>query len=280
MILLLSTGICGRQASSQDEKYVDAMPRRPRSIRPTDESELNVNQIVAFNLRAARQLKGWTQESLAGEITRLSGTHCTRTMVSELERAWDGRRRREFDAHEIAVFAAALRVPIGYFFLPPPGERRDLEGMGRSARELHLLFFGYFDTYEILDERMREYGGDFPPEYEQAITDLPIGAGPWTYKQRRKELLMALLDGMADEVDQAFDTIGKFAELARQTGIRGYIAEQANDPDFTVPTENRVSVSGDADESSGSPASEPPDGPSDDDTGTSLEPVSTAKRSR
>ena len=46
---------------------------------------------------------------------------------------------------------------------------------------------------------------------------------------------MSLLEGMADEVDEAFDTIGKFADLARRAGIRGYIAEQANDPDFAVP---------------------------------------------
>ena len=256
------------------------MPRRPRSTRPADESELNVNQVIAFNLRAARQSKGWTQKALAREITRHSGTHCTHAMVSELERAWDGSRRREFDGHEIAVFAAALKVPIGYFFLPPPDEHRSLEGIGRSVRELHLLFFGYFDTAEILDARMREYGGDFPPEYEQAIEDLPSGVGPWTYKQRRKELLMALLEGMADEVDEAFDTISKFADQGRRAGIRNHIAELANDPDFAIPPENRVSVSGETDETSSSPASEPPDGPPAADTSASLGPASTARRSR
>ena len=92
---------------------------------------------------------------------------------------------------------------------------------------------------------MREFGGNFPPEYEEAIANLPSGVGPWTYKQRRKELIMALLDGMADKVDQAFDIIGEFADLGRQAGIRGYIAEQANDPDFAVPPENRPSVPGD-----------------------------------
>ena len=280
MILLLSTGSCGLQAPSQDEKYVDAMPRRPRSIRPADESELNVNQIVAFNLRAARQLEGWTQEALAREITRRSGTHCTRTMVSELERAWDGRRRREFDAHEIAVFAAALKVPIGYFFLPPPDENRRLEGIGRSVSELHLLFFGYFDTAEKLDARMREYGGNFPPEYEGPIAELPSRVGPWSYKKRRKKLLIALLEGMADEVDQAFETIGKLADLARRAGIRGYIAEQANDPDYAVPPENRPSVSGETDETSGSPPSEPPDHSSPDSASPSPEPAAATRDSQ
>ena len=253
------------------------MPRRTTASGPATKSDLNINQIVASNLRAARQLRGWTQSALAREIARVSGTRCTHTMVSELERARDGKRHREFDAHEISVFAAALRVPIGYFFLPPPDEHRNLEGMGCSARELHLMFFGYFDTAEILDARMREFGGNFPSEYEQAIADLPSGVGPWTYKQRRKELLMALLEGMADEVDKAFDTISKFADLARQAGIRGYIAEQANDPDFAVAPENRPSVSDDADETSGSPSSEPPDHSSPDTASPSPEPAAATQ---
>ena len=201
-------------------------------------------------------------------------------MVSELERSWDGQRRREFDAHEIAVFAAALKVPIAYFFLPPPGEHRNLQGMGRSARELIPLLLGYSDTVEILDERMREFGGDIPPEYEGPIAELPSRVGPWSYKKHRKELLMALLEGMADEVDQAFDTISKFADLARQTGIRGYIAEQANDPDFAVPSVNRPSVSGGAHETPGSPSSEPPSHSSPDIASPAHEPAAATRDSQ
>ena len=284
---MLSTG-CGQHDPTTAEMYLDAMPRRARRTRDSeaaDRWELNVNQIVAYNIRAARQLKEMTQATLALRLTAVSGLRFTPGMVSELERSWDGERHREFDAHEIAVFAVALKVPIAYFFLPPPDEHRDLEGMGRSARELHLLLLGYFDTVEILDERMREFAGEVPPEYEEAIANLPSGVGPWSYKKRRKELIMALLDGMADEVDKAFDTIREFADLGCQTGIRGFIAEQANDPDFAVPPENRVSVSGETDETSGSPASEPADGPPADgppadDTSASLEPASTARRTR
>ena len=253
------------------------MPRRQRSIRPADESALNVNQVVAFNLRAARQLEGWTQEVLAEEITRLSGTHCTRTMVSELERAWDGRRRRQFDAHEIALFAAALKVPIGYFFLPPPDEHRNLEGIGRSVRVLHLLFFGDSHTAEKLDKRMREYGEDFPAEYEQAIADLPSGTGPWSYKKRRKELIMALLDGMADELDRALDKIGEFADRARQAGIRGLIAAQANDADFLGQADGR---SDEGQEPAISPTSEAQDDASTDAAGAPAEPVTTGQDSQ
>ena len=199
-------------------------------------------------------------------------------MVSELERSWDGERRREFDAHEIAVFAAALKVPIAYFFLPPPGEDRNLEGMGRSARELHLLLLGRFDTVEILDNRMREFGEDIPPEYEGPIADLPSGAGPWTYTKRRKELIMALLDGMADELDEALDTIAEFADRARQAGIRGYIASQANDADFLGQAKSRPNTSAE-EEPADSPTSEVQDDPSDT-ASASPEPASARQDSR
>ena len=259
------------------------MPRRARRSRDSDANdrwELNVNQVVAYNLRAARQLQKMTQATLALHLTAVSGLRFTPAMVSELERSWDGERRREFDAHEIAVFAVALKVPIAYFFLPPPDEHRNLEGMGRSARELHLLFFGYFDTVEILDERMRKFGGDFPPEYEEAIANLPSGVGPWTYKERRKELIMALLDGMADELDEALDKIGEFADRARQAGIRGYIAARANDADFLGQAESRPSISYEEEEPADSPTSEAQDDPSADTAGASPEPVSTRQDSR
>jgi len=255
------------------------MPRRARRHRDSDADdkwELNVNQVVAYNLRAARQRLEMTQATLALRLTAVSGLRFTPAMVSELERSWDGERHREFDAHEITVFAAALKVPITYFFLPPPGEHRDLEGMGRSARELHLLLLGYFDTAEVLDDRMREFAGEVPPEYEEAIANLPSGVGPWSYKKRRKELIMALLDGMADELDRALDTIGEFTDRARQAGIRGYIAAQANDADFLGQAEGRPD---EEQEPADSPTSEARDDPSTDAAGARPEPVTTGRDS-
>ena len=115
---------CALSKPAVGARYVDVMPRRARS-RQEDPStaagrELNVNQIVAYNLRAARERKGWTQEVLAGHLQRLSGNPYSHAMVSALERAWDGERRREFDAHELALLSAALEIPIVWFFLPPP----------------------------------------------------------------------------------------------------------------------------------------------------------------
>ena len=260
--------------------YVDGMPRRGRSSESALSGELNLNQIVAYNLRAARKLKGMTQEDLARRIETVSGTRCTHTMVSELERSWDGPRHREFDAHEIAVFSLALRVPMAYFFLPPLNEYRNLEQLGRRARELHLLMFGYSEDEKILDDRMLELGKHLLPADEDLITSFTGDMGPWTYKERRKKLIMALLDGAADDLDNALDEAGDLLDRLRKSGIRGFIAQHANDEDFAVPPENRPNVSDDTDEPSDSPSSEPPDDSSPDTASPSSEPASTAKSSR
>ena len=93
---------------------LNAMPRRTSNSDPaTEDPRSTCNQIVAVKPKGRPSTPGaGPKTTLAREITRLSGKRCTHTMISELERAWDGKRRREFDAHEIAVFAAALRVPI------------------------------------------------------------------------------------------------------------------------------------------------------------------------
>ena len=263
--------------------YLDGMPRRAprnRDPDPAAPSELNVNQIVAYNLRAARKLNHMTQKSLAQRLTTVSGTRVTDAMVSEMERAWDGERRREFDAHEIAVFAVALKVPMAYFFLPPLKEYRDIEQLGRKAGELHLLMFGYFDNAKILDDRMFELGKHLLPDDEYLISGFTGGMGPWSYEERRKELIMALLDGAADDLDEALKEVGEVFDRLRKSGIRGFIAQHANDEDFGFRPENRPSASDDTDEPSDSPSSEPPDDSLPDAASPSPEPASTAKSSR
>ena len=221
-----------------------------------------------------------TQKSLAQRLTTVSGIRVTDAMVSEMERAWDGERHREFDAHEIAVFAVALKVPMAYFFLPPLNEYRNIEQLGRSARELHLLMFGYFDNVDILDDRMLELGKHLLPADEYLITGLTGAMGPWTYKERRKELIMAILDGTDDDLERALKEVSDNIDRLRRAGYRGFIAQHANDGDFGVPPQNRSSAPDDTEESADSPSSEPQDDPLDDAASHSPEPASTTQGSR
>ncbi len=61
----------------------------------------------------------------------------------------------------------------------------------------------------------------------------------WSYRERRKELLLALLDQHADELDNAVDELGRLVDHLRQVGIRGFVAEHTNDDDYTRPGQRR-----------------------------------------
>lgn len=227
--------------------------RNHKSAKPAARSELNINQIVAYNLRAGRKLRGWTQEALARRLEIVTEAPFSHAMVSALERAWDGERHREFDAHEIALFAVALDLPMAWFFLPPDKEYRYIEQIGRSAREMHVLLLGRHDQVGPLEERMRKLSSLYSP------TDPTLG-GLWDYRKRRKELILAMLDEQADDLDRAVEEIGRFFDHLRQVGIRGFVAENALDTDYATMPEYRSDPNLDT----SSTADTPPDHPLDD----------------
>jgi transcriptional regulator with XRE-family HTH domain len=221
------------------------MPRRRHQestepeerARPVDpRPQVDLNQVVAYNVRAARELRGWTQEEFAERLERYLGTRLTQASVSAIERSWDGDRRREFDAHELLIFAMVFDLPIVWFLLPPKGDHRLMRGTTRQVDELYLWLLGRPEKLEPLYDRLREYGIHDPSEAElivEKLTGRPAASRAWSYKERRKEMLLALLDNHADEFDNAVDELGKWVDHLRQAGIRGFIAEHTWDDDFT-----------------------------------------------
>jgi len=209
-------------------------PKPPRA-----QADLDLNQVVSYNLRAGRELRGWTQEDLAESLEPFLGTRPTQASISALERAWDGDRRREFDVQEIAVYAAALDLPIMWFLLPPPGDRREIQGIGRPIQELYILLLGRHDQLDPVYERLREIGIDDPSPAEETmekITGATSITRQWSYKQRRKDLLLAVLDEHGDNLDRAVDELGAFIDHLRAVGVRGFVAENTLDDDFiTMP---------------------------------------------
>ena len=220
------------------------MPRRRRQeppesqerARPVDpRPQVDLNQVVAFNVRAARELRGWTQE-FAERLERYLGTRLTQASVSAIERAWDGDRRREFDAHELLIFAMVFDLPMIWFLLPPKGDHRLMRGTTRQVDELYLWLLGRPEKLEPLYDRLRDYGIHDPSENEvivEKLTGQPAASRAWSYKERRKEMLLALLGNHADEFDNAVEELGKWVDHLRQAGIRGFIAEHTWDDDFT-----------------------------------------------
>jgi transcriptional regulator with XRE-family HTH domain len=197
---------------------------------------------VAYNVRAARELRGWTQEQFAVRMEPYLGQRLTQASVSAIERAWDGERRREFDAHELLVFAMVFDLPMLWFLLPPPGDHRLMRGTTRQVDELYSWLLGRPDQLEPVFARLREQGITEPSSADEAverITGTPSQARQWSYRERRKELLLALLDEHADSFDTAVDELGRLVDHLRQVGIRGFVAEHTHDEDFVTSPEHR-----------------------------------------
>src|SRR5215210_1137325 len=153
------------------------MPRRRRPEPPEQERarpvdprpQVDLNQVVAFNVRAARELRGWTQEEFAERLERYLGTRLTQASVSAMERAWDGDRRREFDAHELLVLAMVFNLPMIWFLLPPPSDHRLMRATTRPVDELYAWLLGRPDQLEPVYRRLREYGIKDPTAAEEAV---------------------------------------------------------------------------------------------------------------
>jgi transcriptional regulator with XRE-family HTH domain len=207
-------------------------PPQPPAASPT---EVDLNQVVAYNVRAARELRGWTQEEFAVRLEPYLGQRLTQASVSGIERAFDGERRREFDAQELLVFAQVFDLPILWFLLPPPGDHRIMRGTTRPVDELYAHLLGMPHQLEPLYARLREVGVTNPDATDNVLKLLTGGdtsAHQWSYRERRKELLLALLDQHADEFDGAVEDLGRIVDRLRQVGIRGFLAETTNDRDL------------------------------------------------
>ncbi|MGO9874555.1 MAG: helix-turn-helix domain-containing protein [Acidimicrobiia bacterium] len=214
------------------------MARRSRQQPPPPlalDPDVDLNQVVAFNFRAARELRGWTQDELAERLEPYLGQRLTQAGVSSIERAWDGDRRREFDAHELLIFAMVFDLPIIWFLLPPPDDHRLMRGTTRPVDELYMHLLGRSDQLEAVYARLREIGVTDPTAAEATVdrmTGSPSDARQWSYRERRKELLLALLDEHADSLDNAVEELGRWVDHLRQLGIRGFVAAHTNDEDF------------------------------------------------
>jgi transcriptional regulator with XRE-family HTH domain len=89
--------------------------RKPKS--------LTANQLVAANLRRARERFGLTQEEAAERLEPYLGVRWTKATFSAAERSVvAGRRAREFSANELLAFARVFGVSVSWFFLPPEYE--------------------------------------------------------------------------------------------------------------------------------------------------------------
>jgi len=136
-----------------------------------DPVKITPNQIVAFNLTVARQLRGWTQEEAAAQLEPYVGARWSKATFSSAERSIDGRRIRQFTADEIVAFSRCFDVPIGFFFMPPRPSQSETpvrfataknDDYGLSLAELLDAIFGTPGEREVMSARLNEYLGEIP----------------------------------------------------------------------------------------------------------------------
>lgn len=203
---------------------------------------VNLNEVIAYNFRRARELRGLTQDEAAVALEPFLGQRLPQASISALERSYGGDKRREFDAQEILAYACAFDVPLIWFFLPPPKDTRRLQSTSDHVNELYTLALGREDQLDELYARFRELGMAEPSENDDTLARVfgaPTALTLRDYRHRRKEMLLALLEEYADQVDATADEMGQFFDHLRQVGIRGLVAEKLNDHDYAVPPATR-----------------------------------------
>jgi hypothetical protein len=122
-----------------------------------------------------------------------------------------------------------------WFFLPPPGDTRRLYHTSSYVSELYGVVFGPEDQLGPVYDRLRQLGIDEPVTAAgtvEALTGQPSPARQDSYRQRRKQMLLALLDQYSDGVDKAADELGAFFDHLRLIGVRGLVAEELSDADY------------------------------------------------
>ena len=187
------------------------MARRTKKAPPVEEPPappkvLDANQVVAYNFRAARELRGWTQEETARRLAPYIGQVLPKASISGIERSFDGERKRFFDAQELVAFSLAFDLPVVWFLLPPPGaDDYELAAAGRSVQVLATLLLGRDDQLDDIKERMQELRQADPESAGEVLAE--AGGFPpelsWEHFQRsREEALFALVEEETSEIER------------------------------------------------------------------------------
>jgi transcriptional regulator with XRE-family HTH domain len=214
---------------------VPSVPR-PSGRRPPPNA-LTVHQVVAHNVFQARQLRGWTQEEAATEISTALGRPLTAAGLSAIEKTYTSRRQRVIDVTELVAFARAFGLPIAWFFLPPQGREGDpVPNLYKHVATMAVDVFGDEDAWQwyiarvmaligaprsILHDELLGAGG-YPGEHEWAGID-----------DKREELLRAALKRFtsdnSDLIEALLANLAKLKDLTT-TGHAEAYPRQHDDP--------------------------------------------------
>jgi transcriptional regulator with XRE-family HTH domain len=170
----------------------------------------DVNAVVSFNIRELRQRRNWTQLDVAERLAVFTGHQLPQASISAMERGFNGRRPRRFDAHELYLLALVFEVPILTFFLPPIASGRGvLVSNGRPTAELYRVVLGAEDQLDDMDERLQRLTIENPAGADHLVI------GREHYRSWRSRCLAAIMEGYGDDIDDAAGAIATFVSAIR-----------------------------------------------------------------
>jgi transcriptional regulator with XRE-family HTH domain len=206
---------------------------QPAAPEPGD-GGLDVNAVVSYNVKAIRERRGWTQQSVAERLGRLTGHQLPQASISAMERGFDGDRRRRFDAHELYLLSVVFDVPIAYFFVPPPGTGFGLlTDTRRPVAELYMALLGKDHQLPPLDDRLAEIKIKNPEESDAVLTAIfgaESAARNWHphFRTWRKQRLREVEREYGDRLDEVADFLAEFANKIKALGPKAYLESTAH----------------------------------------------------
>ncbi len=173
---------------------------------------MTANQVVATNLRLAREGIGWTQTQVAEFLNDMTGGNYTKATISAMERSAEGGKRRLFDAQEILEFARLFAKPMVWFFIPTDNlasRRLNVVGMEHGVDLLHFVF-GDSEAERVMRERLVELRNDDPDRAGEAAMRFSsqLDKEAWQlYSTRRAAAIGSLLSEESEELERALDDL-------------------------------------------------------------------------
>lgn len=178
---------------------------------------LTLNQVVAYNLRAARVLRSLTQEEAAEKLEPYLGVRWSKAQFSAAERSVERERIKHFTADEIGAFSMAFDLPVTWFFLPPVKDEADRftsfaltkspdsKPWGYGA--LLDIVFGKPQHVDLLEQRLAQLEGGQPSvlrsSYQKLVAELA-----WLTAR-------ATIDDVMKDVTRSASCLEHTAELLR-----------------------------------------------------------------
>ena len=202
--------------------------------RPRSADDLDVNAVVSYNVKAIRERQGWTQQSVAERLSRLTGHQLPQASISAMERGFDGDRRRRFDAHELYLLSEVFGVPIVYFFIPPPGSGFGLlADTRRPVTDLYKNLLGHEWQLKPMDERLAKIHIENPEETDAAVAAIfgaEVGTRNWhtSFRTWRKDRLREMEKEYGDRLDEVAAFLKDFATKIETLGPGGFLQSTAH----------------------------------------------------